>query len=192
MSKKLFEDYEDLIWHEDVSDCEEFLSGLIETEIYFCPAMFLSRIKIPNILGTFTSAGTISENLVCKKRRGFYKLRGLIEQNDLTAQVSDNSTKTSLTIYLLGLKANRIGLARKFKMIPGVYLVKDLNQRFWVIGTDISPAFATCELNTGKKFDDDSGMQIKLTSNSIFYQYSGAIPLPPESDFSDEFSFEFY
>ncbi len=193
MDKNLFEEFEDRHWHDAVDDCyEDYYAGLQECEIFYCPAVHVTPFAIPRLEGTFESAGTIKENITCKNRRSFEKINALVDQNELTGDVSETSSKTSVNLYVLGLKGSRIGLSRKVSRYPGIYILRDANGRMWIVGNTLSPAFASFNLTTGKVEEDNSGVQMKLSSNMIFFEYTGSIPPYRESDFSDEFSFEFF
>lgn len=193
MPKNIFEEFEDRHWHEAVDDCnEDYDGGLQECEIYYCPVFHVNSFEIPRLEGTFASAGTISTNITCKNRRSFEKINALVDQNELTGDVTGTSSKSNLNLYVLGLKGSRIGFARKVSRYPGIYIVKDANDRMWLIGNVLSPAFASFSITTGKVAEDNSGMQVKLTSNIVFFEYTGTIPPYRESDFSDEFVNEFY
>lgn len=193
MDKNLFEEFEDRHWHDAVDDCEEdYYAGLQECEIYFCPAVHVNTFKIPSLEGSFQNAGTIKENVTCKNRRSFEKINALVDQNELTGEVSETSSKTSVNLYILGLKGSRIGLSRKISRYPGIYILRDNNDRMWIVGTTLSPAFASFSMTTGKSEEDNSGVQMKLTSNMIFFEYKGIIPPYRESDFDSDFNFEFF
>lgn len=149
---EIFENIEDLYWHEEIKSCKDgYNGGLKPSEIYYCPAMHVNKFTIPNLLSSFTNAGTISENITLKNRRSFYKLSALVDQNELEASTSFDSSKSSLNLFIVGLEANRVGISRILPSMPGIYIIVDNNGRKWVIGTIISPAFATCSLKSAKK-----------------------------------------
>lgn len=184
-----FEEIEDILWHEEITaSCEEFDGGLSECEIYYCPNFHVNPFKIPNINGTFTSAGTITKNITCKNRRSFERIDALVDLNELNA----TGEKSTLKFYVMGLRGKLIGMKRILPRIPGVYIVKDNNGRKYVFGNTLSPARASVDLSTGQKNEDNTGATISLSSNMIFFEYTGALPPYRESDFTDEFTNEFF
>lgn len=185
----LFDEILDLQWHEAITnDCEDFDGGLQECEIYYCPYFHVNPFTIPSILGTFTSAGEIRENITCKNRRSFERIKALTD----VAELSASGDKSTLKFYLLGLRNQLIGMKRILPRLPGIYIVKDNNERMYVVGNTLSPAIASVDLSTGQKIEDNSGATITLTSQMIFFEYKGEIPPYRESDFTDEFTLEFY
>ncbi|MDK7376019.1 hypothetical protein QP519_10780 [Weeksella virosa] len=184
----LFDEILDLQWHESITEnCEDFDGGLQESEIYYCPYFHVNSFKIPSILGSFTSAGEIRENITCKNRRSFERISALVDMSEL----SSSAEKSTLKLYVLGLRNQLIGMKRILSRLPGIYIVKDNNDRQFVFGNTLSPAFASVELSTGQKAEDNSGANVTLTSNMPFFEYKGEIPPYRESEFTDEFTFEF-
>lgn len=186
----LFDEILDNLWHEEVSNsCEEYDGGLQECEIFYCPHFHVNRFSIPLITGTFTSAGTISENITCKNRRSFERIEALTDINELNSA----GEKSTLKFYVLGVRGKLIGMKRITSRLPGIYIVRDNNGRMFVFGNNISPGRTTqFDISTGQKEEDNSGATISISSNMIFFEYTGVIPPYRESDFSDEFSFEFF
>ena len=185
---ELFEDIEDFIWYEDISSREEYDGGLQECEIYYCPYMQVEPFAVPSIYGSFEGSGFIDQEIVARKGYSFQRIKALIDNNDLNT----SGSTTKLNIYVLGLRAKIIGLKRKLEMMPGIYLVRDNNQRCFVIGNTLSPARASVTLSSGKTIEDLSGAQIQLTSNMIFFEYKGVTPeVNNKSDFTDEHSNEY-
>lgn len=184
----LFDDILDLQWHETITnDCEEIDGGLQECEIYYCPYFHVNPFKIPSILGTFTSAGQITENITCKNRRSFERIKALTDVNEL----SSSGSKSTLKFHVLGLRDQLIGMKRILPRLPGIYIVKDNNNRMYVIGNTLSPAIASVEISTGQKTEDNSGATITINSEMIFFEYKGLRPSFKKSDFSNEFTNEF-
>ena len=186
----LFDEILDNLWHEEMTNsCEEYDGGLQECEIFYCPYFHVDRFSIPFLTGTFTSAGTITENITCKNRRSFERIEALADINDLTS----TGDKSILKFYVLGVRGKLIGMKRIISRLPGIYLVRDNNGRMFVLGDIISPGRTTqFDISTGQKDEDNSGATISITSNMIFFEYKGAIPPYRESDFDSDFSFEFY
>lgn len=179
----LFEEIEDAIWFEDVKSCEEFDGGLQECEIYYCPYTQVTPFVVPSLFGSFATAGLVSENIVAKEGCSFQRIHALMDQSELS--VSGNTT--SLKFFVLGLRAELIGMKRILEAMPGIYLVVDNNNRYFVIGNTLSPAIASVSLSSGKTHEDNSGANITLQSNMIFFEYTGQMPLiNNNSDFTDE------
>ena len=61
-----------------------------------------------------------------------------------------------------------------------VYAIKDSNSQFWIIGTPYAPAFfETADAKTGKKYDDNSGITMKISANCQLWAFDGVIAETP-------------
>ncbi len=179
----LFDEIEESIFYEDITSCEEFDGGLQESEIYYCAYSQVQPFQIPSLLGSFATAGQISEEIKTKEGYSFRRIKSMVDQNDL----GSSGNQSQLKLFVLGLRAELIGMKRMLEMMPGIYIVTDNNNRKFVIGNTLSPAIASVTLNTGKSNEENSGAQITLSSNMIFFEYTGQLPLiNNNSDFTDE------
>lgn len=183
---------------EDVEHCEtvDVLGGLRETEIYYCYLRHIETLRIPSAISTNDYAGKIRQEIACQENRGFKKMTALVDTGELSARFSPNSKSqdsAELEFFLLGSRAELIGLSRKLRNRPFVFIIKDRNGRQFVCGTLVSPAYLNAfSIGLGKVFDDNNGATFSVKSNSIFYEYLGNIPvIDPEEldgDYSDDYS----
>jgi|SRR5690606_3428364 len=195
--------FEDVIY-EEISYCDndEFAGGLVPTEIYYCPIKKIERLVTPMIYGSFESAGKISQKILCVENYGFKKIHALVDTSELTSglegQTGRKTSNSDLELMILGTRAQLIGFSRKTRQIPLVFIVKDQNEKHFVFGTLVSPAYVSSfDLKTGKKYEDESGATIKLTANTIIYEYTNELPIiipdpePDEGDFDTDFQTDF-
>lgn len=172
--------------HEDVLYCEieDVFGGISDTGIYYCYQPFISDMKVPPIVNSEYS-GTI-KSISCLKNRGFKRIRALVESGSIQTEYNGQSDETLMSFFLLGNKAEFIGLSRKLRHRPFTIIVVDNNQRKFVIGTLVSPAYLkNFEIDSGKKFDDNCGAMVTFSTNAIFYELTGNIPSAPSALFGD-------
>lgn len=175
---------------EDINICpnEELQAGLAP-EVYFLPKPFLKTITIPDLdaNSSYEDMGTITADIEPIVGKGFVKLDLQIDLNSAsTALVGNRGNKkdqTTLTIFVPGTKAAVLGFKRLYKNIPGIFIVRDLNGRKFVIGTDLAPAYIdNLEVSTGTSPEDNNGGTGTIISNANMFEYTGNIPLNTESD----------
>lgn len=194
----------DTVIYEEISYCEtdEFTGGLIPTEIYYCPINRIERLVVPNASGSYEAAGKITQKILCTENYGFKKIKALIDTSELSAALEGNIGKktdgSDFELIILGTRAKLIGFSRKMRNVPMVFIVKDTNGRYFVLGTLVSPCYiAGFELSTGKKYDDDPAASLKLHANTIIYEYTNVLPVivpepePDEGDFDTDFHTDF-
>lgn len=179
---------------EDVDYCEttDVLGGLQEAEIYYCYLPYIEVLRLPSAISTNKYAGKIRQEISCKENFGFKKIKALVDTAGLTSRLSSSGKDTSeLEGFLIGTRAELIGVSRKFRHRPFVFIVQDRNGRKFVCGTLVSPAYLqSFDLETGKKFDDDNGAAFKVKSNTIIFEYDGEIPVytaPENGDYDTDY-----
>lgn len=191
-TKDIFEAY----IHEDTMYCEtnDYLGGI--SDILYCYQPFIEYLVVPSPIATNTNAGTIT-SIICKKNKGFKSIKPLIETAFLKHNFSDAGNApdtTELTAFLLGTRAQLIGFSRKMRDRPFTFIVKDNNGKMFLTGTLQSPAYLRdFSIDTAKKFDDDCGAEMKFRSNTLFYEFTGTIPIESTifGDFDEDFSNDF-
>jgi len=195
--------FEDVIYEEiSYCDTDEFAGGLVASEILYCPINKIDRLVVPSVYGSFESAGKISQKILCKENYGFKKIKALVDTSELSSgldgQIGRKNSSSDLELMILGTRAKLIGFSRKTRQVPLIFIVKDQNGKYFVFGTLVSPAFVSgFDLKTGKKYEDESGASIKLTANTIIYEYTNQLPViipdpePDEGDFDTDFQTDF-
>ena len=183
--------------HEDVLYCEtnDFLGGL--SDIQYCYQPFIEQLSVPAAAGNNETAGKI-KSLTCKENYGFKSIKHLIDTAQLTGEFATGgavSDTSELTGYLIGTRAELIGLSRKLRERPFTIVTTDNNGRKFLLGTLQSPAYLKkFSIKSGKKFDDDCGAEFMFRSNSLFYEFIGKVPVavPTDTgDFDTNFDFDF-
>lgn len=201
MKAKAEYDVFEAVNYEEISYCdtEEFAGGLRESEIFYCPIKFIEHFKTPLLHYNFEKAGSISEPILCKKNHGFKRIKALIDtsgfDSDMDGQIGKKQRTTDFELEVLGMRAQLIGWSRNLKNVPCVYIVGDANGRFFTIGSLVSPAYiSSMKLFTGRKYEDTSGLILKINTAEVVYEYQNEIPLhePIFGDFDSDFSTDFY
>lgn len=182
---------------EDVDYCEnvDVLGGLEESEIYYCYLPYIEVLRLPSAISTNEYAGKVRQQIVCRENFGFSRIKALVDTAELSSKYSGggkSGDSSELEGLLLGTRAQLIGLSRKLRHRPFVYIVRDRNGRQFIIGSLESPAYLqSFDLELGKKYEDDNGASFHVKSNAIIYEYEGEIPVidPEESegDYSDDY-----
>lgn len=183
---------------EDIDHCDsdDVAGGLKVGEIYYCYLPDIISYRIPSAISTNEYAGTVTQKIICKENKGFKKIKCLVDTSELTSKFSGSKDTSELDGFLLGTRGQLVGLSRKFRNRPFVFIVKDNNGRMFLIGTLASPAYMiSLDLSTGLKYEDDNGAAFKMRSNAIFYEYKNEIPvIAPEElpgDFDKDFDLDF-
>lgn len=182
----------DNVQYEDILYCnsEEFSGGLLESEIYYCPIKLIDFFKTPSLHSGFESSGKITQKIVCKPNYGFRKIKALVDSStfdsDLSGAIGKKDASTDFELQIIGLRARLIGFSRSLRNIPCIYIVRDQNGRQFTIGTLVSPAYiSSFRLSPGKKYEDDSGAIVKLTTSAIIYEYQNEIPTVKDTGLGD-------
>ena len=187
--------------YEEISYCntDEFSGGLVETEIYYCPIKYIDFLKTPGVYGGFEAAGKVTQRIICKPNYGFKKMKALLDtpefHSGLDGSIGRKDSKTDFELQLLGVRAKLIGFSVRMRNIPMVFIVKDRNERFFIIGTLVSPAYiSSFDLQSGKKYEDDAVGTLKLSTAASIYEYQNEIPVyvpPAEGDFDSDWHNDF-
>lgn len=195
MSTKITLDAFEAYIHEDVS-CEpnEVYGGLQEAELYYCYLPFVESLRTPSAIGSNNFAGTVSRDIVCKENYGFKKIKALVDTPKLSAEYS-GSDSAQVEGFLLGTRSELVGFSRKVRHRPFVFIVKDKNNKQFILGNLVSPAYLkSFSMDTGSADGEDNGASFKFSSNSIIYEYVGKIPVvekPNVGDFDSDFDSDF-
>ena len=121
----------------------------------------------------------------------------MISETDsgLDGSIGRKDSKTDFELQLLGVRAKLIGFSIRMRNIPLVFIVKDRNERFFIIGTLVSPAYiSSFDLQSGKKYEDDAVGTLKLSTAASIYEYQNEIPVyatPNEGDFDSDWHNDF-
>lgn len=187
--------------YEEISYCntEEFSGGLVESEIYYCPIKYIDYLNPSTGLGSFENSGKVVQKIICKPNYGFKKMKALLDtpefDSGLDGSIGRKDSKTDFELQLLGVRAKLIGFSIRMRNIPLVFIVKDRNERFFIIGTLASPAYiSSFDLKSGKKYEDDAVGTLKLSTASVIYEYQNEIPVyvpPAEGDFDSDWHDDF-
>lgn len=172
----------DNVPHEAIDFCpNDEISGGTSTRGFYAPVAFIDKMVLPPNTGALGEALTItSENLALKSEKNW---KGIDFQRDeveiktsLVGNIGNKKGKTELELKIPGFRPTVIDFVNRYKNVPMVFVIPDALGQLWVIGTKINGAFIeTADGTTGKKADDDSGVTVKISTNSKIFKYAGTI-----------------
>ena len=94
----------------------------------------------------------------------------------LVGNAGNKKAKTDLESKIPRFSDKVLDFIGRYKNVPMTFIVPDAVGTLWVVGTKINPAFMdSADATTGKKAEDDSGVTLKITTNSKLYKYAGSI-----------------
>lgn len=168
--------------HEALDFCpnDENAAG-IATRLLYIPTEFLEKLDIPTPTGDFATRVTIPEaNLVIKSTKSFKGIDVLVDENELKNMLVGNKgntkAKSELECFVPGMRPEVVGFIDTYKNVPMVCAIPDANGTIWLLGTKMNPAFfESADGTTGKKYEDNAGVTVKISANSRLHKYGGAI-----------------
>lgn len=180
---------------DEISSCltDENIGGVID--IHYCFMPWVNTFRTPSVLETNAYAGKIHEDITCLPNRYFSKIPALVDSSHINSKYEGPgkvSFKSELEFMLVGNRDEFIGLARKMTNRPFIFVVRDANNKQFVVGTTTSPAYVTSfEIKSEKKFDDEVVAMFRFEANSIYFQYDGKITVKENIAVLGDYSFEY-
>ena len=178
MAKNCF----DNVPHESLDACpNDEVSGGISTRILYAPKAFVDKCVLPANTGELGKANTIEDgNLTLIATKNFKGIDAQIDEGELKTSLVGNAgnkkAKTELELKIPRFSDVTLDFISRYKNVPMIFVVPDAQCTLWVIGTKINPAYVdSAEATTGKKSEDDSGITLKIITNSKLYKYAGTI-----------------
>lgn len=182
---------------EDLIHCplDNFASG-IKTKIYYAPASYFEKIDLPTLKNTYEEFVSIAQGNIQFRGGGWNSIDVLIAENELKQNLSGalqrKKTKSELEFFILGFKSKVLGFIEAHKNTPMVFIVVDAIGNNWVIGNLHNRAFIeNADASTQKKYEDNSGAIIKVTSNTPLFYFGNSKNWIEEDLFTREFTSEF-
>ncbi len=178
MAKNCFENSQ----HETLDFCSNLeVSGGLNTRMFYAPADFFDKFTLPTDTGDFASRITIRESDISfKSGKGWKGIDVMVDENELKSNFVGNrenkKAKAELELYIPSFRDKNIGFADTFKNVPTVYAVIDANGVIWIVGTKLKPAFMeSADAGTGKKYEDNSGIAVKISADTKLFRFKGKI-----------------
>lgn len=167
---------------ESLDSCpNDEVSGGISTRILYAPIAFLDKCTLPPNTGELGKANTIEDgNLTLITGKTWKGIDVQINENELKTSLVGNAgnkkAKSDLEAKIPRFSDKVLDFIGRYKNVPMIFVVPDAVGTLWVVGTKINPAFMdSADATTGKKAEDDSGVTLKITTNSKLYKYAGSI-----------------
>lgn len=167
---------------ETVNHCpNDTTVGGTAADLFYIPAAHIETYTEPTVTATSTYAERMTlAALTPKTGKGFKRLSAMIEENELgnvfVGNKGNKKAKAEIDCMLPNFKPENIGFTVLHKNTPMVYAIKDSAGQFWVIGSPDAPAyFETADAKSGKKYEDNSGITMKISANCQLWAFDGAI-----------------
>ncbi len=168
--------------HESLDFCpNQEVKGGVSVRLLYIPEAFVDRTTLPDGTGDLASRITIADGgIVLKADKGFKGIDVMVDENELKSTLVGNKgnkkSKAELEVYIPGFNAKTIAFVDSYKNAPAIYAIADANGTIWVIGTKLNPAYLdSADGTTGKKYEDNSGIAVKISANTKLYKYAGEI-----------------
>lgn len=172
----------DDVAHENIDFCpNEEISAGTSTRGFYVPAAFLETMTLPATTGDYEADITIpAGNISLSADKGWKGIDLQVDESELKSTLVGNrgnkKSKGQFDCYIPGFRPKVIGFLDKYKNVPLVFVIPDSNGVKWVIGTKLNPAYIeSAEGTTGKKYEDNSGVQTTIAANSKLHIYAGDI-----------------
>ncbi len=169
--------------HESLDFCPNVeVAGGLSTRMFYAPAEFFDTFTLPTDgSNDFASRITINEgDISFKSGKGWKGIDVMVDENELKSNLVGNrgnkKAKAELELYIPSFRDRSIGFTDVFKNAPTVYAIVDANAVVWIIGTKLNPAFMeSADGTTGKKYEDNSGIAVKISANTKLFKFTGEI-----------------
>lgn len=174
----------DDMYLENVNHCPNIETAAgVSTKMHYAPEPHIDTLTLPVITNASTYLERITiptTGLVPATGKGFKEADLLVDMNEITATYvgskGNKKMKTDLDGYMPGFRPQIIGFLHAHKNTPMILSIKDSSGQNWIIGDKINPAYIdTAEAKTGKTFEENSGVTIKITSNAPPRLYNGTL-----------------
>jgi hypothetical protein len=169
---------------ENVNHCpnDESVGG-ISVDLFYIPKDHIDAFTLPVVTAAtkYAERITLAANAITTKAdKGWKKISIMVDENELSNTLVGNKgnkkPKVELDAMIPNFKKENIGFMDAHKNTPLILAVVDSTGQKWVIGTTNAPAFLeTSDAKTGKKYDDNSGITVKISANTKLYAYEGDI-----------------
>lgn len=168
--------------HEALDFCpNEEVPGGVSTRLFYAPAEFFDKFVQPAQTGDYATRITIpAANIALKTGKGWKGIDVMVDENELKSALVGNrgnkKAKAELELYIPGFRDKSVGFVDVYKNVPTIYAVVDANGVAWIVGTKLNPAFIeSADGTTGKKYEDNSGIAVKISANTKLFKYAGSI-----------------
>ncbi len=168
--------------HESVDFCpNEEVAGGVATRVYYTPASFLQKFTMPTPGGDFDSQITIPvDGIEFKSEKGWKGIDLMADENELKSTLVGNKgnlkAKGEIEVFIPGFRPKVVGFVNTYKNVPMVWAIPDATGKFFIVGTKLNGAYMeSADGTTGKKYEDNSGVAVKLSANAPTYYYAGEI-----------------
>ena len=170
---------------ENITHCDSNdLGAGIKAKLYFAPASFFSKIDLPAKTNFQDSLliSLLDVELISGKE--WNVIECLVDENELKVKLQGNlgrkRIKPSLEVYILGLKAKILGFLEILKNEDLVFMIETNDGISILFGTLINPAkIEAADGSTAKKYEDNAGVSISLTTNASVYFFREKLVINP-------------
>lgn len=173
----------DAVPHENLEHCpNDELSAGIATKLFYVPIAFIKSMQLPNKdANNFEDRVKIpSGGIVLNSGKSWKSIDIMRDEGELKSSLLGNTgnkkSKGELEFLIPGMKGKQLGFVDAYKNTPCVYAVRDQDGQFFILGNNIVGAYIdSADGTTGKKIEDNSGINAKISANTKVYTYEGEI-----------------
>ena len=172
---------------EDLTNCgtNDFGSGL-QTRLYYAPASFFKRINLPSPSEDFQNVLLLENSFIefQNENCGWAFVDLLIDENEVKSSIVGNNqrkkNKTSLDVFILGLRSRVLGFLYKMQNEPMVFCIPTSDNISILIGNLRNRAFIEQANGTsGKQYEENSGIAASISCNSVMYFFRENLNIQP-------------
>lgn len=184
---------------EDIIHCPdtEYSAG-ISAKLLYAPASFFRVVELPNEEDAdYESILKIpTDGIEFNKGCGWGQIEVLIDENELRTTLDGalqrKKTKSSLDFYVRGFVSKNLGFIQKHKNTPFVFGIITPEHQFLLGNLRNRAFFESAELSSGKKYEDNAGLSVKISANTPLYHFEGSFDeIHTSAAFSRGFSIAF-
>jgi len=169
---------------ENVNHCpNDEVSAGVTTKMLYAAEPHIETLTLPTVTNASKYIDRITiptTGIVPATGKGFKEMDLLVDMNEITATLvgskGNKKLKTDLDAYIPGFRGKVIGFVQAHRNTPLIIALKDSSGQTWIIGDKLNPAYIdTAEGKTGKTYEENSGVTIKITSNAVPRLYNGTL-----------------
>ena len=176
--------------------CQKDNSSGLSTKLYYAPASYFFFVPLPQ-KSNYETAVSVSDEILMKPEKKLKHIDVLIDESEikvvLTGGALRKKIKTTLSFFILGLRASVLGFIDRCASEKLIFFIKDIDGNVWQIGNLINAAFfESAEASSGKKYEDNSGVAVTITANCNIVLYKNSIDeIAVPGDFNSDFNNDF-
>lgn len=163
------------VFIEDILQCgsNDFGSGL-QARLYFAPASYFSAINLPTPTNFQESLLISVSDVFLNGGMLWNAIDILIDENEIKTSIQGGTkrkkSKTTIDLFILGFRAKVLGFVELLKNEDLIFCINTSDGHGILVGNLRNFAnIDKADGNTGKKYEDNSGVSVSINCNSPVY-----------------------